>query len=129
MKASEIVKILQKGIEQHGDLEVYTVHPNQVFGKVSKRPVATWRSKSSPRNQWNGLHEQDKGEKVFSNDCAFMERDMDKFRSFDHLYKDNPKASWRNHYGHCSKFDKPVSFSPGVCQIDTQECFVHRKDI
>jgi hypothetical protein len=63
------------------------------------------------------------------NDCAFMERDMDKFRSFDHLYKDNPKASWRNHYGHCSKFDKPVSFSPGVCQIDTQECFVHRKDI
>lgn len=32
-------------------------------------------------------------------------------------------------YGHCEKFNKPVSFIPGVCQIDTQKCFVHRKDV
>ena len=31
-------------------------------------------------------------------------------------------------YGKCLKFTKPVAFIPMTCQIDTQECFVHRKD-
>jgi hypothetical protein len=65
MKASELISILQKGIDQHGDLDVYTLHSNRVFGKVSKRPVATWRSLSNPRSQWTGLNESDQGEKVF----------------------------------------------------------------
>lgn len=32
-------------------------------------------------------------------------------------------------YGDCLKFVKPVSFIPNVCQLETQECFVHRKDL
>lgn len=32
-------------------------------------------------------------------------------------------------YGNCSKLSKPVSFIPNVCQIETQDCFVHRRDI
>lgn len=31
-------------------------------------------------------------------------------------------------YGHCQKFDKPVTFIPNTCQLETQKCFVHRKD-
>jgi len=31
-------------------------------------------------------------------------------------------------YGHCTKFDKPVTFLPNTCQIETQHCFVHRRD-
>lgn len=31
-------------------------------------------------------------------------------------------------YGHCTKFDKSVSFIPAVCQLDTQECFEHRRN-
>jgi hypothetical protein len=31
-------------------------------------------------------------------------------------------------YGHCMKFDKSVSFIPDTCQIDTQFCFIHRRD-
>jgi hypothetical protein len=31
-------------------------------------------------------------------------------------------------YGKCQKFLKPVSFIPGICQLETQECFSHRKD-
>jgi hypothetical protein len=32
------------------------------------------------------------------------------------------------HYGYCKKFDfKPISFIPGVLQLETQHCFVHRK--
>ena len=30
-------------------------------------------------------------------------------------------------YGHCTKFDKSVSFIPAVCQLYTQECFEHRR--
>lgn len=30
-------------------------------------------------------------------------------------------------YGNCTKFEKPVSFIPNQCQIETQDCFVHRK--
>lgn len=40
----------------------------------------------------------------------------------------NKKECYIN-YGHCQKFDKPVSFIPGVCQIETQKCFIHRKDL
>ena len=31
-------------------------------------------------------------------------------------------------YGNCEKFQIKVSFIPNVCQIETQECFKHRKD-
>lgn len=31
-------------------------------------------------------------------------------------------------YGNCKKFNKQVSFLSGVCQIETQKCFIHRKD-
>lgn len=32
-------------------------------------------------------------------------------------------------YGGCARYGKAVSFLPGVCQIETQHCFIHRKDI
>ncbi len=31
-------------------------------------------------------------------------------------------------YGTCTKFQKSVSFIPNTIQLDTQECFKHRKD-
>lgn len=31
-------------------------------------------------------------------------------------------------YGICEKFKKQVSFIPNVCQIETQDCFIHRRD-
>lgn len=30
-------------------------------------------------------------------------------------------------YGQCTKFKKDVSFIPNVLQLDTQECFIHRR--
>ena len=32
-------------------------------------------------------------------------------------------------YGKCSRFGKSVSFIPNTCQIETQNCFIHRKDL
>jgi hypothetical protein len=30
-------------------------------------------------------------------------------------------------FGACSKFNKPIETVPNVCQVDTQECFIHRR--
>ena len=32
-------------------------------------------------------------------------------------------------YGYCTKLNKQVSFIPNHCQLDTQNCFIHRKEI
>lgn len=55
------------------------------------------------------------------NDCKFMVRDLSR-------PPEKGKAAKIN-YGTCSKFDKPVTFIPAVCQLETQICFVHRKDV
>lgn len=31
-------------------------------------------------------------------------------------------------YGKCSRFGKSVSFISDICQLETQNCFVHRKE-
>lgn len=33
------------------------------------------------------------------------------------------------HFGKCLKFDKEVSFISNTCQLDTQDCFVHRSEL
>lgn len=39
------------------------------------------------------------------------------------------EKKWLLQYGNCQKFKKQVYFTPGECRIETQECFVHRKDM
>ena len=31
-------------------------------------------------------------------------------------------------YGYCDKHAERVSFIPGTCQLETQECFIHRRE-
>jgi hypothetical protein len=62
------------------------------------------------------------------NDCIFMARDFNKRKSFDVLHEGQENASHRVNYGNCSKLDKPVSFIPNTCQIETQNCFKHRRE-
>lgn len=31
-------------------------------------------------------------------------------------------------YGNCLNFNKPVSFIPNICQLETQNCFEHRRN-
>ena len=63
------------------------------------------------------------------NDCIYMVRDLDKKKQWDEteLHKDQKNASHRIHYGNCTKINKPVSFIPNTCQLETQKCFKHRK--
>jgi hypothetical protein len=63
------------------------------------------------------------------NDCKFMVRDMEKFNKWKKWQIDQGYDKFsRINYGRCTKLNKDVSFIPNVCQIETQECFVHRKD-
>lgn len=62
------------------------------------------------------------------NDCKFMDRDIEKRKQFDQLYEGRLNASYRINYGDCIKLNKPVSFIPNSIQMDTQDCFEHRKN-
>jgi hypothetical protein len=61
------------------------------------------------------------------NDCKHLLRDIAKFNSFNHLHLGEEKARHRVNYGRCLSLNKKVSFIPGVCQPQTQECFEHRR--
>lgn len=65
------------------------------------------------------------------NDCKHMVRDFNKYKSFDSLYTDDngkiSNPSYRVSYGKCNKLNKDVSFIANTCQIETQNCFEHRK--
>lgn len=66
------------------------------------------------------------------NDCIFMKRDFERYKSFDFLYTNEigqvTNPSYRINYGNCDKLQKPVSFIPNNFQIETQQCFKHRRD-
>lgn len=64
--------------------------------------------------EWLDKNENDKAAVIM------RERYVMKFQ-----YKSDPAEI---QYGHCQKFDKPVTFIPNTCQLETQKCFVHRKD-
>lgn len=66
------------------------------------------------------------------NDCFFMKRDFEKYKLYDFIYTNKQGKvtypSYRINYGYCEKFNKKVSFIPNMIQLDTQKCFVHRKN-
>lgn len=66
------------------------------------------------------------------NDCFFMQRDVEKFKSFNHLYTNEvgqvTSPAYRHQYGNCLRFNKPVEFIPNTCQLETQKCFKHRRE-
>jgi len=66
------------------------------------------------------------------NDCKYLQRDIEKYKSFDYLYIENNKITNPSHrplYGNCLKLNKQISFIANTCQLETQECFEHRKSI
>lgn len=61
------------------------------------------------------------------NDCKHMIRDIEKRKSFDYLHEGQINASCRINYGRCENLNKDVSFIPNICQLETQDCFIHRR--
>lgn len=82
------------------------------------------------------------------NDCKFMARDFNKYKKWESFHKDIQLKDFNRkkeigeirsnaqfqfdksdllQYGECSKLDKDISFIPNVCQIETQDCFEHRR--
>ena len=61
------------------------------------------------------------------NDCKFMERDFERLKLHKESYLGTGVMD-RMAFGVCRKFEKPVSFIPGVCMIENESCFEHRKE-
>ena len=60
------------------------------------------------------------------NDCKHMVRDFEKLAKHKDSFKGTGLMD-RLAFGNCTKFAKDVSFIPNTCQIETQQCFEHRK--
>ena len=61
------------------------------------------------------------------NDCKFMIRDFERLK----YHKESLEGTGlmdRLAFGKCSKLNKDVSFIPNMCQLDTQDCFKHRRE-
>jgi hypothetical protein len=61
------------------------------------------------------------------NNCKFMVRNSPKRIQHMATYKGTGLMDDLQ-FGDCSKFNKPVSFIPNTCQVDTQDCFENRKN-
>lgn len=59
--------------------------------------------------------------KGFPEKYEIVKREADKMK----FQFDKKEASIN--YGKCAEFNKQVSFIPNVCQLETQECFEHRR--
>ena len=83
------------------------------------------------------------------NDCKHMIRDINKYNiskqwhydlqlNYHRLIKEktnDPTMRFEYdsstaliQYGNCNKLNKDVSFIPNTCQLETQNCFKHRRD-
>jgi hypothetical protein len=89
-------------------LDYFNVCKNNLIDKAK-----SWLKKAD-----KGLITQEEGKK--KHDYIMDEVNKMKF-VFD-------KSSCLTNFGTCTKFDKPVSFIPNILQLDTQDCFKHRKD-
>ena len=62
------------------------------------------------------------------NDCKHLKRDLEKLNKHKLSYSGTGLMD-NLQFGFCKKLnDKPVVFSPNTCQLETQECFEHRKE-
>ena len=68
-----------------------------------------------------------KNDKNFTSvkDMEFSLKDLK--RQFDKMQYQFDSSKVMINYGYCEKHKKDVSFIPNICQIETQECFKHRK--
>jgi len=60
------------------------------------------------------------------NDCKFMVRDLEMLNKHKKTFGGTGIMDKLN-FGNCTKFNKSVTFIPNTCQLETQECFEHRK--
>lgn len=56
-----------------------------------------------------------------------MQRDFERLKAHKKSYEGTGLMD-NLQFGKCSKFNKEVSFIPNTCQLETQKCFIHRKD-
>lgn len=62
------------------------------------------------------------------NDCIHLTRDFDKLNLHRQQYQGTGLMD-NLQFGDCNKKQVAVSFIPNVCQLETQQCFQHRKNL
>jgi len=87
--------------------------------KQKNRDYYAWSYRIRRKKFWDDAQKAFKNGQIKRYEALLKERTK---VSLDTTYKSGLS------YGDCTKFNKPISFIANTLQLDTQECFIHRKD-
>ena len=73
-----------------------------------------------------GKKAQEEGNKIKLAECVRKSKNL--IGEAESMRFQFDKSTCSIQYGTCSKFSKDVSFIPNTCQLDTQQCFSHRRN-
>ena len=101
---------MQRNVEKFKESQEHHLKMQSDYFQTLRKKVIEkanfWRYKKGDLEKWSDIA---------------MEADRMKFQ-FD-------KSAAMINFGTCTKLNKEVTFIPNMCQLETQECFKHRKDI
>lgn len=103
------------------------------------RDLDRYKQSKEDHDRWGRITFNNKKQYLLSESVKKRKRGIDEgkekyIKQADSLVKmaNKMKYQFHNdcyiHYGYCNSLNKDVSFLPNTCQLDTQECFKHRRD-
>ncbi len=101
--------------------------------KFMKRDQVKFNESLTTHDAWQLWEWQNKRENLWKKaDEKYKEQDFQNGFQLENeantmVYQFNKKECTIN-FGICEKYNKPISFLPGILQFDTQECFKHRRE-
>lgn len=102
------------------------------FNKLSEAKEIAYNGNKELFERWKKRKMQEAWD--FNNSPTPPEGQVDnRFKKCSNLIKEVRKREFvfshdsNIHYGQCKKFNKEVTFIPNILQLETQECFIHRK--
>lgn len=97
------------------------------------RNLEKFEESKKRRDGWQRTTFESRKKRVLEEAKSLRERGSDE--KADNLFKiaNNMKYHFLNNsrinFGRCEKLDKDITFMPNQCQLETQECFEHRKKL
>ncbi len=96
------------------------------------RDVARFKASQQTHLEWQQKEYEQRKKKLIQSALEFRRKnELEKYNDIlvqvDKMKFQFDKSEASIQFGQCDKFIKQVSFIPNHCQIETQQCFKHRK--
>lgn len=132
MLAKRTVKLKFERMDKESRYELQLIDCNCNDCKFMERDLERFKKSLDDHHRWqlnhfniirNNLYKkaEDWKRRGFPEKYEIVKREADKLK-----FQFDKKEAMIN-YGKCLRFNKAVSFIPNTCQLETQECFEHRR--